>query len=76
MLVYGTQEAGKGWRNRTSVLKGVGEYGVESGVKLSILSQNWEHLLDVMVAKVHAQIDDQAAYKRLRLSQLTSQSHF
>ena len=59
------------WRNRSSILKSVAEYGIESGVKLSILSQNWEHLLEVTVSKVHAQIHDEAAYKRTRLARLS-----
>ena len=78
-LIPWTQEASKSWRHRTSILKSVAEYGVQSGVKLSILSQNWEHLLDVMVNKAHVQIRDEATYKRIRLAQLSrlwGTSHF
>ena len=51
-------------------LKNLSEYGIECAIKLSILSQNWEKLLDVMISKALAEIEDEQHYKRVKMKML------
>ena len=57
-------------RNRSAHMQYLAEYGMEAAIKLSLLSQNWDRLLNDMVSTVSAEMADEAAYKRTRLANI------
>lgn len=60
-------------RNRLPNLHYVAEYGMEIAVKLSILQENWDHLLKNMVLLIGQQVADEETYRRERLGSLKIQ---